>query len=89
MKGEMKMKKENLITLTNIWQASYLLHEGEKFVDTILEGNRVAFTFQNNPAVQEKISDFLTDKATISPQKYISFYQYLKNLIYEKKRGLK
>ncbi len=78
-------KEEKEITITNIWLASYLLYEGEHLFQTAFEGEKIVFVFQNSFSLQEKISSFLTDEAVVHPQKFISFYQFLKNLIYEKK----
>jgi hypothetical protein len=79
------MKKKTEITVSNIWLASFLLYSGEKFIGSVPDGVRISFIFQDSPDIQEKISDFLTDRGTVHPQKYISFYQFLKNLIYQVK----
>jgi len=83
-----RMGKAKEVFITNIWQAAYLLYSGENLAKTILEGTRVAFVFNDSASLQKKISVFLSGTVEANVSKYISFYQYLKNLIYMEKGKL-
>jgi len=73
------------INISNIWLCAFLTYEGIKPVKTFNDGERISFVFQDTADIQQKISHFLSDRVTVPPNKFISHYQYLRNLIYKNK----
>ncbi|HRZ20984.1 MAG TPA: DUF5659 domain-containing protein [Bacteroidales bacterium] len=83
------MKKQKEIEISSVWICAYLTYSQEKLLSTVQKNGRLAFVFRDSAIVRERIADFLGDKATVTPSRYINCYQALKNIIYSAKEKAK
>lgn len=81
-----KMATSRTISITSIWDATYLNFCGIQFLKTEVCDGKIIFVFPSTPEIENMLQKF-SQNPEVRIQEYISIFQRLKNLIYAEKRN--
>lgn len=68
----------------NLYEASYLLSSGFKFISKDSNGHKTTLFFENSPELIQAVSAFYNGDARVSVRAFVENYRHLKDMVFQR-----